>query len=690
MFHFTSKSMHFHLTTSWMHTIVILIVVFILNTVASKELRTDQVPNSPPVVLVDNHWKIPEDEKIDTVIARVQASDNDPNDVLTFGLEPSDGAEDEQLPFRINRDTGVVYLNESLEGRGGQNFLLYVTVTDGTYHAKNGVFVNIKSKNSQATHGNGAPSFIPHPHNVTRLLPPFNTLPGVPTPPPPYPIYTLPPNYVHTPKTNSSMPTKTPPTTSTTTATNEIPSSTDENPNGNATHSDADGNTMNGTNSTSETTIFPRSTLKTVLPIAIIVCGIIIASGLIVSSFVFRKRLCAIGKSLKNKSKEEMAKKSNQSNSSFNTNTVMMSSISEDSRNSMVMQHWNGPTAFSNRYVPWERENSHMQATSQLSTSSSNSQGKSDRWDFPRHRLKFFNILGEGAFGQVWRCEAIDMNGKEGVTTVAVKTLKENATDIERNDLHSELQVMKTLDPHINVVRLLGCCVEKEPIFVIMEYVNCGKLQTYLRNSRAERHYGNTHGKSNILTSGDLTSFMYQVARGMDYLSSRGIIHRDLAARNVLITDDHTCKIADFGFARDVITSKIYERKSEGKLPIRWMAIESLYDNIFSVKSDIWSFGILMWEIVTLGSTPYPGTAAADVMRKVRDGYRLEKPEHCRREIYNVMYYCWSKDPQDRPSFSEIVKLLDKLLVTEMDYIQLEHFPDHNYYNMLSVSGEKL
>ncbi|XP_018789565.1 PREDICTED: tyrosine kinase receptor Cad96Ca-like isoform X2 [Bactrocera latifrons] len=223
--------------------------------------------------------------------------------------------------------------------------------------------------------------------------------------------------------------------------------------------------------------------------------------------------------------------------------------------------------------------------------------------------------------------------GIEGVTTVAVKTLKENATESEKKDLMTEIEVMKSLEPHINVVRLLACCTDKDPLFVIIEFVNRGKLQTYLRNSRAEMHYGNTHGKSKTLTSGDLTSFMYQVANGMDYLTSRGIIHRDLAARNILITDEHTCKVADFGFARDVMTSKMYERKSEGKLPIRWMAIESLYDNIFSVKSDIWSFGILMWEIVTLGSTPYPGISAADVMRKVRDGYRLGKPEHCRREL---------------------------------------------------------
>uniref|UniRef100_A0A1B0BB30 receptor protein-tyrosine kinase n=1 Tax=Glossina palpalis gambiensis TaxID=67801 RepID=A0A1B0BB30_9MUSC len=252
------------------------------------------------------------------------------------------------------------------------------------------------------------------------------------------------------------------------------------------------------------------------------------------------------------------------------------------------------------------------------------------------------------------------------------------------------IQVMKSLEPHVNVVRFLGCCTDKDPIFVIIEYVNRGKLQTYLRNSRAERHYGNTHGKSNILTSGDLTSFMYQVAKGMDYLTSRGIIHRDLAARNILITDDHTCKVADFGFARDVITSKIYERKSEGRLPIRWMAIESLYDNIFSTESDIWSFGILMWEIVTLGSTPYPGISAAEVMRKVRDGYRLEKPEHCRRELYNIMFYCWAENRHERPTFGEIVQMLDKLLHTEMDYVELERFPDHNYYNIVNVSGEKV
>lgn len=158
----------------------------------------------------------------------------------------------------------------------------------------------------------------------------------------------------------------------------------------------------------------------------------------------------------------------------------------------------------------------------------------------------------------------------------------------------------------------------------------------------------------------------------------------------MLVAEDRTCKVADFGFARDLMDNNVYERKSEGRLPIRWMAPESLYDNVFSVKSDVWSFGVLMWEVVTLGSTPYPGLGAADVMRRVRDGYRLDKPEHCRRELYNIMYYCWDRNPHERPHFGELVTLTEQLLLTETDYIELERFPDHSYYNMVSLSGEKL
>jgi len=183
----------------------------------------------------------------------------------------------------------------------------------------------------------------------------------------------------------------------------------------------------------------------------------------------------------------------------------------------------------------------------------------SDEWEFPRKNLLFSRILGEGNFGQVWLCDAIDLCGDQKRETVAVKMLKQIHTDKEKKDLLSELAIMKMLGPHPNVVSLLGCCTDTEPVYLIMEHVPNGKLQTYLRNCRSQAGY------NGILTAQDLTSFAYQIAKGMEYISSKGIIHRDLAARNVLLGADRTCKIVDFGFARDVMScaNQCYERKSE-------------------------------------------------------------------------------------------------------------------------------
>ncbi|XP_013109290.1 tyrosine kinase receptor Cad96Ca [Stomoxys calcitrans] len=731
--------------------------ILIIN-VKSSSCQDDFRLNSPPILVVpDRNWRIMENEPIGQIITRIRADDSE-NDELVFGLESQYNST--KIPFRIDPIGGVVYLSDSLVGRGGEKFFLYVTVTDGQLTAKNEVYVNILSANDRKNRISKPPPPTSHVvQNISEFLPSFHSLPGVqsirnhvpnsrpnlpagfnennfsPTSVYNYPNQKIPEwflngnakydvdnedNLGNRNETNTSI---TSPTISKSTGRTKLTVIVPHNSTILPTSPNATPGVHTSVESSDSSVVLTNSggnkepyDYRSQIVLSIFVsCGLFIAFG-IAMAVMYRKRLCAFAKASTKKSKEEMAKTSNQSNFSTSSTTV-------DSRNSMVLNQWNGPIAYGNRYVPWERGDLSQQdqqqqheaqpiATSQLSTSmgsiratssgsagvagvnavtiSNNQKSKIDHWEYPRHRLKFFNILGEGAFGQVWRCEAIDINGHEGNTTVAVKTLKENATEVEKKDLFSELEVMKSLEPHVNVVRFLGCCTDKDPIFVIIEYVNRGKLQSYLRSSRAERHYGNTHGKSNILTSADLTSFMYQIAKGMDYLSSRGIIHRDLAARNILITDNHTCKVADFGFARDVITSKIYERKSEGKLPIRWMAIESLYDNLFSVKSDIWSFGILMWEIVTLGSTPYPGISASEVMRKVRDGYRLEKPEHCRRELYNIMYYCWSQDPSDRPLFAELVQMLDKLLHTEMDYIELERFPDHNYYNIINLSCEKV
>ncbi|XP_069695708.1 tyrosine kinase receptor Cad96Ca isoform X2 [Periplaneta americana] len=637
--------------------------------------------NTPPVMYLDRNWVVQDTDPVGEVIARVKAEDPD-REPLTYGLElkgfngPGD-SKDKPLPFVINTTTGVVKINESLVGRGGEQLFFYVTVFDGKFTSKTEVWARIRNSsadpNSTELNNEGPPppGFLPNfPSQYPgaggggngRIPPPFiqppSSLPGFtrkprpPPPPPPPPLSPEQTTLITEGKDTAQEPTKAE-TAETPTVKVPTPSPT--------TTTSAHYNVTPTTPAEGTVTSVP-DLAATVIPISL-VCGLFVMGG--IAAWLFRKKLCRY----RNKAnKDDMHKEP--------SGGIVL-------EEPMALQHWRGPRAHSNRYEGWDRD-SNQQAPAPGGTK------PDDRWEFPRHRLKVFNILGEGCFGQVWRCEALDIDGREGTTVVAVKTLKENASDKERSDLVQELQVMKMLEPHPNVVRLLGCCTEKEPFFVIMEYVPHGKLQSFLRNSRAERYYGNLHGPSNSLTSRDLTSFVYQVARGMDFLSSKGIIHRDLAARNILVGENHICKVADFGFARDIISSHVYERKSEGRLPIRWMAPESLYDNIFSVKSDVWSFGVLIWEIVTLGSTPYPGLAAADVMRRVRDGYRLDKPEHCRRELYNIMYYCWDKDPKERPSFSELVKLLEQLLLTETEYIELERFPDHSYYNMVSLSDEKL
>ncbi|XP_015786449.1 tyrosine kinase receptor Cad96Ca [Tetranychus urticae] len=323
---------------------------------------------------------------------------------------------------------------------------------------------------------------------------------------------------------------------------------------------------------------------------------------------------------------------------------------------------------------------------------------KFDSWEYPRTMLRMIDRLGEGCFGRVWKCEAYDIKFREGASIVAVKALKEGVSCKERLDLDNELEILKKLKAHPNVVSLLGCCTEKEPKFLILEYVPFGTLQTYLRNHRGDFFNKvpslddcGTDGSSNVLAK-ELLLFAYQIVKGMEHIASEGIIHRDLAARNILIGTNKTCKITDFGFSREISSESIYESKSEGRLPIRWMAPEALKDYTFSVKSDVWSFGVLMWEIVTLGSTPYPGMDTKEVMRKVINGFRLEKPDHCRREMYNIMYYCWETRPASRPTFTELIDKLDKLIASETDYIQLDRFPDHLYYNIIDtpLSGEKL
>ncbi|XP_047516100.1 probable serine/threonine-protein kinase dyrk2 [Pieris napi] len=294
------------------------------------------------------------------------------------------------------------------------------------------------------------------------------------------------------------------------------------------------------------------------------------------------------------------------------------------------------------------------------------------KWEFPRNKLRLQTLLGQGNFGQVWKAEADDLNGHDGLTRlVAVKTIKESASQKEKQELLHEIYIMQKIGTHPNVVTLLACCSEQEPYLLIMEYVMCGKLLTYLRErrSRPDRFSG-----SGALTSRDLTVFAYCVARGMDYIASKGIVHRDLAARNVLVDHNKLCKIADFGMSRCAGASL---RSPRGALPVRWMAPEALLYDAHSHHSDVWAFGITLWEIVTLGSTPYAAMTGREVLTAVTEGYRLERPPHCKPQLYRAMHSCWHADPNQRPSFAQLKAQLAELLdnePSEGNYVDLDSF----------------
>ncbi|XP_022113938.2 fibroblast growth factor receptor homolog 1 isoform X2 [Pieris rapae] len=297
-------------------------------------------------------------------------------------------------------------------------------------------------------------------------------------------------------------------------------------------------------------------------------------------------------------------------------------------------------------------------------------------WEVPRESLSLGKVLGEGEFGKVVKADCLGIL-KPGVqAVVAVKMLKEGHTDAEMMALVSEMEMMKMIGKHVNIINLLGCCTQDGPLYVIVEYAPNGNLREFLRNHRPGNRYESPTEDlkdKKTLTQKDLVSFSYQVARGMEYLASRRCIHRDLAARNVLVSDDCVLKIADFGLAKDVHSNDYYRKKTEGRLPVRWMAPESLYHKVFTTQTDVWSFGVLLWEIMTLGGTPYPTVAGQYMYQHLSAGHRMEKPPCCSLEIYMLMRECWSFSPGDRPSFTELVEDLDKILTVtaNQEYLDL-------------------
>ncbi|XP_039882713.1 fibroblast growth factor receptor 1-A-like isoform X2 [Simochromis diagramma] len=299
-------------------------------------------------------------------------------------------------------------------------------------------------------------------------------------------------------------------------------------------------------------------------------------------------------------------------------------------------------------------------------------------WELPRDRLTLGKPLGEGCFGQVVLAEAIgiDKNKPTRVTKVAVKMLKADATEKDLSDLISEMEMMKMIGKHKNIINLVGACTQDGPLYVVVEYAAQGNLREYLRARRpvgAEYWSSSRQASLGSLEVRELVSAAYQVARGMAYLASKKCIHRDLAARNVLVTEDSVMKIADFGLARDIHHIDYYKKTTNGRLPVKWMAPEALFDRIYTHQSDVWSFGVLLWEIFTLGGSPYPGVPVEELFKLLKEGHRMEKPSACPQELYLMMRDCWHAVPSRRPTFQQLVEDLDRTvsIMANQEYLDL-------------------
>ena len=289
-----------------------------------------------------------------------------------------------------------------------------------------------------------------------------------------------------------------------------------------------------------------------------------------------------------------------------------------------------------------------------------------DEWEIDRRQIRLIRRLGAGQFSEVW--EGL----RNGTTAVAVKTLKTGT--MSPQEFLQEAALMKKLR-HPKLIQLYAVCTKEEPIFIITELMKYGSLWEYLQ------------GEGRSLQQNQLIDMSAQVAAGIAYLETQNYIHRDLRARNILVGDHMMCKVADFGLAR-VIDKDVYEAESGAKFPIKWTAPEVALYKRFTIKSDIWSFGIVLYEIITYGRFPYPGMTNAEVLEKLPQGYRMGCPANCPKKLHDIMLECWKENPANRPTFGSLQFQLEEFYTAR--YHCPENFGSLSNGNELSSQGNEL
>ncbi|XP_067945788.1 uncharacterized protein [Watersipora subatra] len=399
-------------------------------------------------------------------------------------------------------------------------------------------------------------------------------------------------------------------------------------------------------------TVETETTSNTSLIVGVCVAGVILLTSCLTAYFCFRWR---------------RRKMKSSSQVRYDTHTGMVSMPSTDVNDQL--NRLSGPF-----YTL--TENSVYEGEGVLHFRESVVEEKAFLKPYDRSKLTLTKFLGSGAFGEVYAGKAKDIIANDSVTLVAVKTLRADASQSYKEEFVKEAKLMCQFDCE-NIVRLLGSCIDKDPYYIIIELMNEGDLVAFLRKARP------TRAKAGTLSLHKLVSICIDVAAGCKYLEMLHFVHRDLAARNCLVSSlseesEYQVKLGDFGLARDIYRNDYYRKEGEALLPVRWMSPEALVDGVFTTQSDIWAFGVLMWEAFTLAMQPYPARSNIEVLKFVTNSGTLDKPCRCPEMLFEIMSSCWSYNAADRPTFSNIHQTLTKFLDEEMSDEIITEFDNSN------------